>query len=181
MKGIVFTELLEMVEDKFGIEMVDDMIQQSDLKSEGVYTSIGTYDFFEMQQLLAVLSKKTGISIDDLVYTYGLFFFSVLYKHHPNIFELYHDPLEFLASIENHIHVEVRKMYPDAELPTFEVLLKDDRQIEMIYSSERSMYMFAKALMEKTFEHYNQPVKLTMEKLNEQGTKVYFKLASLNQ
>lgn len=27
---------------------------------------------------------------------------------------------QFLKNIENYIHVEVRKLYPDAELPTFE-------------------------------------------------------------
>ena len=48
MKGIVFTEFLEMVETKFGLETVDNIIENSDLKSEGIYTSVGTYDFNEM-------------------------------------------------------------------------------------------------------------------------------------
>ena len=33
MKGIVFTEFLELVEDKFGLETVDEIINNSDLKS----------------------------------------------------------------------------------------------------------------------------------------------------
>jgi len=32
MKGIVFTEFLELVEDKFGLEMVDNIIESSDLE-----------------------------------------------------------------------------------------------------------------------------------------------------
>ena len=48
MKGIVFTEFLELVEDKFGLETVDEIIQKSDLESNGIYTSIGTYKFSEM-------------------------------------------------------------------------------------------------------------------------------------
>jgi hypothetical protein len=39
MKGIVFTAFLEMVEDKFGIEIVDHIISHSDVDSKGVYTS----------------------------------------------------------------------------------------------------------------------------------------------
>ena len=31
MKGIVFTEFLEMVEDQFGLETVDDIIEAADL------------------------------------------------------------------------------------------------------------------------------------------------------
>ena len=44
MKGMVFTELLDMVEDKFGIDMVDSIIEDADLPvSKGVYTAVGTY------------------------------------------------------------------------------------------------------------------------------------------
>ncbi len=58
MKGIVFTEFLEMVEDKFGLETVDSIIENSNLPSEGIYTSVGTYDFNEMVSLITSLHKK---------------------------------------------------------------------------------------------------------------------------
>jgi len=102
--------------------MVDDLITSSDLKSEGAYTAIGTYDFSEMSQLITHLSNKTEIPIDDLLLLYGEHFFSVIEKNYPAMLEQYSDPLEMLSSIENHIHVEVRKIYNDAELPTFEIL-----------------------------------------------------------
>ncbi|MDD7914149.1 heme NO-binding domain-containing protein [Polaribacter sp. MSW5] len=75
MKGIVFTEFLDLVEDKFGIEMVDKIIMQSNLDSEGAYTSIGTYSFSEMLQLLQNLSSNTEISIDNLLLIYAEHFF----------------------------------------------------------------------------------------------------------
>ena len=53
MKGIVFTEFLEMVEETIGLETVDYIIYKSELKSEGIYTSVGTYDFFEMLSLIS--------------------------------------------------------------------------------------------------------------------------------
>ena len=57
MKGIVFTEFLDLVEDKFGLEMVDKIIQSSDLESGGIYTSVGTYKFSEMLQLVEWIYK----------------------------------------------------------------------------------------------------------------------------
>ena len=78
MKGIVFTEFLELVEDKFGLEMLDKIINASNLESGGVYTSVVTYKFSEMLQLLQHLSANTGISIDDLLLVYAEHFFSVL-------------------------------------------------------------------------------------------------------
>ena len=58
MKGIVFTEFLEMVEETFGLETVDTIIENSNLPSEGIYTSVGTYDFNEMVSLITALHKK---------------------------------------------------------------------------------------------------------------------------
>ena len=71
MKGIVFTEFLELVEQKFGLEMVDKIITQSNLESKGVYTAIGTYEFSEMLQLLENLKSNTGIEINELLKIYG--------------------------------------------------------------------------------------------------------------
>ncbi|MDT0643817.1 heme NO-binding domain-containing protein [Zunongwangia sp. F363] len=176
MKGIVFTEFLEMVEKEFGIGLLDRLIAKSNLSSGGVYTAVGTYDFFEMQNLIANLSEETGIPVQDLIYAYGRYFFQVLIRHHPNIFAMYSSAIEMLASIESHIHVQVRKLYPGAELPTFKITNKEENFLEIMYFSTRSMYMFAKALMEKTFEHYETAYKIDLELLKENGSQVKFKI-----
>lgn len=174
MKGIVFTEFLELVEEKFGLEMVDTIIQQSNLESGGIYTSIGTYSFSEMLNLLKNLSANTAISIDNLLLVYAEHFFSVIKKNYPGMLAEYSDPIEMLSSIEHHIHVEVRKIYHDAELPTFEVVEKSENSLVMIYKSSRAMHHFGLGLMNKTFEHFNTTAEIDLEKLNEDGTLVKF-------
>ncbi|WJJ95209.1 heme NO-binding domain-containing protein [Algibacter luteus] len=174
MKGIVFTEFLELVEDKFGLEMVDKIISESNLESQGMYTSVGTYKFSEMLQLLQHLSDNTGISIDDLLLVYAEHFFSVLEDSYPGLLATYNDPIEMLASIENHIHIEVRKIYPDAELPTFQVIEKTKNSLVMIYKSSRAMHHFGLGLMNKTFEHFNSTATIVLEKIKEDGTEVKF-------
>ena len=174
MKGIVFTEFLELVEDKFGLEMVDTIIENSNLESNGVYTAVGTYSFSEMLQLLQNLSGNTGISIDDLLLVYAEHFFSVLKKNYPQLIDNYKDPIEMLSSIEIHIHVEVRKIYPDAELPSFQVLEKSKKSLVMIYKSSRAMHHFGLGLMNKTFEHFNATATIDLQKIKEDGTEVRF-------
>ena len=176
MKGIVFTEFLELVEDKFGLDVVEEIIEKSELPSGGAYTAVGTYDFAEMLSLLKNLSEKTSVSIDDLLLTYAEHFFSVLAGSYPGLIEKYDDPIELLSSIENHIHIEVRKIYPDAELPTFEVLEKTKTSLVLIYKSSRAMYNFGLGLMNKTFEHYNASATIHLEKLKEDGTEVKFSI-----
>ncbi len=174
MKGIVFTEFLELVEDKFGLEMVDKIITESNLESEGAYTTVGTYKFSEMLQLLEHLSTNTGIAIDDMLLVYAEHFFSVLEDNYPGLLATYKDPIEMLSSIEDHIHVEVRKIYPDAELPTFEVIKKTRTSLTMIYKSSRAMHHFGLGLMNKTFEYFNSTATIVLEKLKEDGTEVKF-------
>ncbi|MBP1840590.1 heme NO-binding domain-containing protein [Formosa algae] len=174
MKGIVFTEFLDLVEAKFGLEMVDKIITESNLESEGIYTSVGTYKFSEMLQLLQHLSEHTDISIDDLLLVYAEHFFSVIERSYPGLLNTYSDPLEMLSSIENHIHIEVRKIYPDAELPTFEVVDKTQDSLVLIYKSNRAMHHFGLGLMNKTFEHFNTKASIVLEKIKDDGTEVKF-------
>lgn len=174
MKGIVFTEFLELVEDKFGMEMVDAIIETSNLESGGAYTSVGTYNFSEMLALLTNLSERTNIAINDLLRVYANHFFHVIEDSYAGILDMYEGPMEMLSSIESHIHVEVRKIYPDAELPKFTIVEKSENKLILEYFSSRSMYAFAHGLMEKTFQHYNGSATIDYELLKEDGSHVKF-------
>jgi hypothetical protein len=178
MKGIVFTEFLDLVEEKFGLIMVDTIVTNSNLPSNGAYTDVGTYSFSEMLSLLNNLKKETGIEIQDLLLVYGEHFFSVVERSYSYFLKEFKDPIEMISSIENHIHVEVRKIYPDAELPSFTVIEKTENNLIMIYKSSRSMSYFGKGLMNKTFEYFNQEATILVENLKEDGTEVKFSIAA---
>ncbi|PKA96956.1 heme-NO-binding protein [Flavobacteriaceae bacterium MAR_2009_75] len=174
MKGIVFTEFLEMVEEKFGLEVVDSIIEDADLPSNGIYTAIGTYEFNEMVSLITNLSSTVKIDADTLIYTFGHYLFTSLGKAHPEVIKSYTNPLGLLYSIEDHIHVHVQKIYPEAELPTFKILDKTDNSLSMVYSSSRGLYRLAHGLIEKCFEHYNSSAQVSYNLIKEDGTEVQF-------
>ena len=71
MKGIVFTEFLEMVESEFGLEIVDQVITQSNLPNDGVYTAVGTYDPNELVTMVVKLSEIKGAPVPELVKAFG--------------------------------------------------------------------------------------------------------------
>tara|TARA_R110002020_G_scaffold113688_2_gene261628 strand:- start:3750 stop:4295 length:546 start_codon:yes stop_codon:yes gene_type:complete len=181
MKGIIFTEFLEMVETSFGLETVDTIIERSQLPSEGAYTSVGTYDFNEMVSLIGNLSDEMGIPVNELLYTFGLYLFASLVNAHPGLIESYTSPLALLYSIEDHIHVQVKKLYPEAELPTFKILEKTDTSISMIYCSSRGLYRLAHGLIEKTFQHFHKNAHIYYELLKEDGTEVKFDIVQYGE
>lgn len=179
MKGIVFTEFLEMVEQAHGYEMVDRLLTENELSSGGVYTTIGTYEHQEMVTLVIDLSKKTATPVPLLLHAFGQYLFGTFKKSYPTFFNKAKNAFDFLESIEKYIHVEVKKLYPDAQLPRFHTQRISDEKLEMIYHSERSMGDFALGLIEKTFEHYDEKAAILREDLVENGSKVRFLISKI--
>jgi hypothetical protein len=174
MKGIVFTEFLEMVEQKFGYDTVDLMLSENELESGGAYTAIGTYNYSEMVQLIVDLSTRTGLGIPVLLHEYGKYFFDVLLNSYPQFFQAEKEAFNFLESIERHIHVEVRKLYPDAELPSFETERIGNDTLKMIYHSERKMSAFAEGLILRTLDYYEVNCNIEKSNIAEDGSSVQF-------
>lgn len=163
-----------MVEDKFGYEIVDHIIENSNLPSKGVYTSVGTYSHQEMFALVAQLSAKTKIPISKLFYTYGEYVFGVFGKAYKDMILAYGNAFDFLCRVEDTIHVQVLKLYPEAELPRIEVRSRSDETLELIYYSQRRMSDFAEGLIQGCMNYFDEKVKIVKEALNEDQSEVLF-------
>ena len=165
MKGLIFTEFLEMVESRHGLEMVDRLIQRSDLPSGGAYTSVGTYDHAELVRMIVELSAATSLPVKSLIRGFGIYLFMRLAAGYPAFFRGVDSTQEFLAHVEDHIHVEVLKLYPDAELPRVIYRRLDSGQCEVRYSSTRPFGDLAEGLILGCIEYFKQPLTLTREDL----------------
>jgi len=158
MKGIVFTELIDMIETNFGSEMVDDVFDDCDLKSGGAYTTVGTYDHTELLQIVGALGKRADIPVRDLVHQYGHYLFSRFHALMPMFFEKPSGAFEFLESVHDYIHVEVKKLYPDASLPEFETERIGERTLIMTYRSQCPFADFAHGLMQGCVDFYKENI-----------------------
>ncbi|MEW6446082.1 MAG: heme NO-binding domain-containing protein [Pseudomonadota bacterium] len=177
MKGIVFSEFIEMVEERFSPEIADRIIEAAHLPSGGAYTAVGTYDHGEMLALITELARETGLPASDLVREYGRHLFHRFVKLYPGFFENVPTAFDFLDSIENHVHLEVRKLYEDVELPTFDTPEREERRMVMIYESKRPFAALAEGLILGCIEHYGEPISLTQKDLSEPSlTRVRFDL-----
>lgn len=71
MKGVVFTGFFEFVESRFSPEIAEQLIEISTLSSQGIYTSVGTYDHGEMVTLITNLAGLSGSGASDLLKKFG--------------------------------------------------------------------------------------------------------------
>jgi len=167
MKGVVFTEFMDMVEQRFSSDMLDDIIGDAQLPSGGAYTSVGTYPHGEMVALVSALSARSGAAVPDLLRAFGEYLFGRFVKGYPAFFSGQNDAFTFLAGIEDVIHAEVRKLYPDAELPRFEVEHHDDRRLVIVYSSGRHFEDLAEGLIAGCVAHFGRPTTVRRETVGE--------------
>jgi hypothetical protein len=160
MKGMVFTEFLEMVESNWSMDMVDTLIDRAGVS--GAYTAVGTYPHAEMLALVEALAAETGKPVADLVRGFGKHLFGRFVQTYPKFFQGVGDSLEFLAGIEDIIHAEVRKLYPDAQLPSFEVE-KDADRVVLTYFSRHPFADLAMGLIEGCLLHFDDRARVTRE------------------
>lgn len=162
MKGVVFTQFLDMVEDRWGLEVVDRMLLAAAPASGGAYTAIGTYDWQELASLVGALSQEVGAPVPDLLRAYGRHLFGVFVQAYPQFFVGTSSATGFLGRVEGLIHPEVLKLYPDAELPRFVICATSDG-VTMQYRSQRPFAEFAAGLIEGCLEHFHTEAAVTME------------------
>ncbi|MFT6899511.1 MAG: hypothetical protein ACJA13_003949 [Paraglaciecola sp.] len=163
MKGLVFTEFFEMVEEKLGFELVEQLIEQTQLATGGAYTSVGTYDHKELLALVGNLHRLTNTPVNDLLETYGQYLFPKLITIAPDIVCQFGNSFELLAAVDSIIHVEVQKLYPEAELPKFSVIKHNEKEMQLTYTSCRPFAYLAKGLILGCSEHYNEKIVVDIE------------------
>lgn len=163
MLGMVFTELVEMVEDKFSPEVADDIMDAAQSAGGGVYTAVGTYPVEHIGVMVNRLSEITQVPAQDLVRDFGRHLLGRFAQSHPGHFDRHPDVFDFLAAIDSDIHVEVKKLYSNATLPRFRVVLRTDSVMHLRYDSPRRMEMLALGLIEQLGEHAGQPLATTCE------------------
>lgn len=161
MKGMVFTFFLELVEDKFGLDVVDRIIEHSGVASGGAYTAVGTYPHSELVDLLIALEQEVAIPIPALLQVYGEFLFDKLIGGFPEITKDCQCSRDLLKALDGVIHVEVQKLYPDAQLPRFRAVDLADGSMDMHYLSDRHMEDLAEGLLRGAFSHFKEAVELT--------------------
>ena len=163
MKGIVFTNFFEMVEEKLGFELVDQLIEGTELATGGAYTTIGTYDHKELLALVGNLHKLTDIPVNDLLVSYGQYLFPKLILIDPDMIAPFGSSFDLVTAVDSIIHVEVKKLYPDAELPEFRVVKHNKDELQVTYTSCRPFAYLANGLILGCAEHYNENIVVDIE------------------
>jgi hypothetical protein len=109
MKRIVFAEFMDLVEERFGLDTIDKLIETCDLASGKSFTSLGTYPHSEMVGMVVRLSELILLPLDILLNALGHHLFQTFHRNYPIFFKGIKHPFDLPEQIDNLIHVEVKK------------------------------------------------------------------------
>ena len=169
MKGIILVNFNEFIEELWGEEFWDELLNEAELPSEGVYITVGTYDDQELFTLIGLVVDKQNISAKDVQLAFGKWVFKKLYNIAPAFAHDFKDVFEFLFAVQDIIHDEVKKLNPDALCPKFDFLSETPNQLSFHYQSPRKLCFFCEGIIYGLAEHTRQKIKVYQSECEHEG------------
>lgn len=160
MQGAIFTTFSEMVIEKMGMSLWNEILEKVNPSSEGIYTNGMQYDDSEIMSYISELSKITQVDVTTLVRNFGEYLFTHLFNSCPVNISYINNLKDFLTCIDGVIHKEVKRVYPQAYLPTFDYSETAEGDLIMFYQSKRKLCHLSEGLILGAAKHFNQSISI---------------------
>ncbi len=167
MKGVVFNLLEQVTSQAHGEDAWDDILAAADL--DGAYTSLGSYPDEDLARLVGAEADSLGVPPDDVIRWFGRSALPLLASSYPGFFDSHRSTRDFLLTLNEIIHPEVRKLYPGADVPVFDMAVTDDGRLTMGYGSHKKMCAFAEGLIEGAADHFGERVSIEQARCMNRG------------
>jgi predicted hydrocarbon binding protein len=162
MKGIIFNVLEELVVEKCGMGLWNDLLTKH-APPNRVYVSAKSYEDSELFAIVSDVAVILEVPVQDLIKVFGDFLFNGLATMHNDVILQFSDFTELVLGIHDVIHVEVNKLYHEPSLPTISSRIVSDHHIELTYTSPRKLCFCAEGLLFGAARHYGQEIAIEHE------------------
>jgi hypothetical protein len=166
-KGIIFNLLEQVVVDEHGDDAWDDTLERAGVG--GAYTAVGSYSDAEFLQLLAALPTADDVPSEPQLRWFGAKAFPLLAQRYPAFFVGHDSTVPFLLTLNDIIHPEVRKLYPDADVPVFDFTKEGEHTLVVGYRSARRLCYLAEGFIDGAAAHFHQRVSIEQRQCMHEG------------
>lgn len=155
MKGIIFNIAEQFISTKYGDETLENILEDCKLITTDPFVGPGTYPDSDLIEIVRIASAKVELNPEEFLKRLGHFTFGKLAERHPYFVSNYKHPKQFLLTVDNVIHVEVKKLYNETQLPTFQYSEPSEKELVITYYSKRKMYTLMEGLISGVADHFN--------------------------
>jgi len=163
MKGVVFNILESFVCEGWGDEVYETILERCPLHTKEPFVGPGTYPDADLVIIAKATAHHLGLPLNDALRAFGAYSFPVLAGSVRELIADLTTPQALLHAVEGVIHVEVRKLYPEAKPPRFVVRDRPDGTLRLQYYSQRRLCAFLEGLFDGLGEHFDCDVLATKQ------------------
>jgi hypothetical protein len=156
MKGILVGEFRRMVEERFGVHAMQELLGSS-------HSNALASDPRDLPDLIHKLSERFAYSTRDLWRVFGARLFARSAALNPPSWKDSSSTFAVLAAFDNQIHPEVRHFCADGGATSFRAERPDERTLVVTYSSRRSLSDLAEGLIRGCVAHFREPIYVSRE------------------
>jgi predicted hydrocarbon binding protein len=172
MKGIIFNLLEQFITERFGDEMYEKILSECNLKTEEPFVGPGSYPEEDLMALVDKVVEKMGVPLPEALRAFGRFCLPKLAERFPEFLTPHKHPKAFLKTIDSVVHLEVKKLYSDAEPPSFAYDDPSPERLIIRYRSKRRLCQFMEGLIEGVADYYRSPIKYKQTSCMLEGSEV---------
>jgi hypothetical protein len=159
MKGLILNELVELIDHE--------LPGAGGRIGEVAYSPLANYPDDELLALVGRAGDAAGLPPSEILRRLGSRLFRTFATLYPVFLDGVESAFDLLGGIETSVHGEVKKLYPDAEFPDFEVRARARGQLEMVYRSRRPLADLADGLIRGCVAWFGDPIDVERRDLDD--------------
>jgi len=156
MKGVIFKHFESFITDTFGASTFEAVLEQTPLRSALPFVGPATYPDEDLFALAGTAIRLSGLAPDAALFAFGRYLYPRLAAGVPGLIQRHRDTRSLLMELDREIHVEVRKIMPQAVTPR--ILCRDlgDGALEVTYRSPRMVCALFRGLVDAAAESFGE-------------------------
>lgn len=173
MKGVIVNSLQSLVDEKFGHQRWEEILEKIGLNSDSFFLAIDDIDDATVLKALQAACDVLHVSQSQLADEFGDYWVN---SYAPKFYKIYYMGItsarDFLLKM-NDVHQSVTKSMPNAHPPRFEYSSVSDSKLIMKYDSQRGLFDVMIGLIKGVGRHYKE--NLTLRQLPDNQVEITFK------
>lgn len=169
MKGVIFNLLERFIVDGWGDAVYEEILAGCPLHTQGVYVGPATYPDADLFAIVGKACERLGLPAATALHAFGRYLAPRLAARVPGLVAGHAHPKTLLQAIDSVIHVEVRKLFKDAQPPRLTWTDPGPDELVLHYASARPLCGLVGGLIEGTGELFSVPLTQTQVRCRDDG------------
>jgi hypothetical protein len=164
MKGLFFTELLELIETDYGLAVLDQVIRTAVPVTDGVYTSMGHYDPQEFFGLVSALSVEMNQPRSTFLRSFGRHFFRCLLERNKRVFDKYPSAIRAIQDVNSLVRA-TRIFSFEEQPPQAEFWAVGPAAWQLTIRSQLPIGEMALGALEACIAYFDEPLEVSQQEV----------------